>query len=532
VKKISNNYLIIIPIISLIGGIWQGQYTDDGYHWGFIFSNALDLIDGKVPYKEIFLEYGILTTIINSVILLIFNKNILSLMLITCIAYSLTIFLIALITQNFTEGKYYGFLSTIIIFMIYPWPVSPWPNFTSFFFTTLFCYLYLSEKKKYSLLAGTSLALAYLTFTTVYNIIIILFLLIILIFILIYRKKLMLDFIKKNILVSFGFLIIFLPFILYLFYNDLFTVWASYQKIPFILADKHNLPIYGKILDYIYFLFIYSFKNFIYEPQISVFLFFFLSNIALTIKLLINFNKDKKFTSLNLNLFVINILILCLNIYAQLSDIDKLATSLLLGIVPLYILIDSFNNYENKIISNFIILSISIFSILFAFGLENAENDASRSAYFKDLKNMENKFKSNEISYFSKQKWSKNSWNTLNKFMHFQKKIKNNCNVNYGANLTINTFYYSLLEYEKIQLIPFFFKDLDGLFRNYFEPNLIRELQREIDKNNIIIISSENNDKYLNLQEYADPKKIDLNAYNDKISEFLYIYYPKKCENN
>ena len=181
-KKISNNYLIIIPIISLIGGIWQGQYTDDGYHWGFIFSNALDLIDGKVPYKEIFLEYGILTTIINSVILLIFNKNILSLMLITCIAYSLTIFLIALITQNFTEGKYYGFLSTIIIFMIYPWPVSPWPNFTSFFFTTLFCYLYLSEKKKYSLLAGTSLALAYLTFTTVYNIIIILFLLIILIF--------------------------------------------------------------------------------------------------------------------------------------------------------------------------------------------------------------------------------------------------------------------------------------------------------------------------------------------------------------
>ena len=138
-------------------------------------------------------------------------------------------------------------------------------------------------------------------------------------------------------------------------------------------------------------------------------------------------------------------------------------------------------------------------------------------------------FKSKEIKYFNKQKWSKNSWNSLNTFMSIQKEIKNNCNIKYGANLTTNTFYYALLEYEKIQLIPFFFKDLDGLFRNYFEPYLNIELQREINNNNIIVVSSENNEKFLNLKEYAAPKKIDLNAYNDKINEFLYIYYPKKC---
>ena len=194
-KNIRNYLLILIPIISLIGGIWQGQYTDDGYHWGFIFSNALDLIEGKTPYKEIFLEYGILSAIINSIILLIFNKNILSLMLITCIAYSLTIFLIALIIQKFTNNKNYGLLSTLVIFMIYPWPVSPWPNFTSFFFTTLFCYFYLFEKKNYNLLAGISLALAYLTFTTVYNIIILSFVLFILLFILIFKKNIKSDFI-------------------------------------------------------------------------------------------------------------------------------------------------------------------------------------------------------------------------------------------------------------------------------------------------------------------------------------------------
>jgi len=47
----NKNYsLVIFPIISFIGGIWQGQYTDDGYHWGFIFSNALDIINGKIPF--------------------------------------------------------------------------------------------------------------------------------------------------------------------------------------------------------------------------------------------------------------------------------------------------------------------------------------------------------------------------------------------------------------------------------------------------------------------------------------------------
>ena len=90
-KKI---YFFIIPIISLIGGLWQNQYIYDGYHWGFIFSNSLDLIDGKIPYKEIFLEYGILQTILNSIILIIFNKNIYSLLAFTCILYSISLYLI------------------------------------------------------------------------------------------------------------------------------------------------------------------------------------------------------------------------------------------------------------------------------------------------------------------------------------------------------------------------------------------------------------------------------------------------------
>ena len=233
--QLSNkNYsLVIFPIISFIGGIWQGQYTDDGYHWGFIFSNALDIINGKIPFKEIFIEYGIFSTVVHSITLLIFKKNLLSLMVVTSLFYSLSIFLIGSITQKFTLNKYLSFLSTLIIFMIYPWPVSPWPNFTSFFFIIVFCYFYVLESKKYNYLSGISLGLAYLSYTTVYNFIIFLFLLLSSIFIILNLKRIDKNFIKKNINCFNGFILTISIFIIYLIYNNLLGVWLDYQKIPF-----------------------------------------------------------------------------------------------------------------------------------------------------------------------------------------------------------------------------------------------------------------------------------------------------------
>ena len=240
----NKNYsLLFFPIISFIGGLWQGQYTDDGYHWGFIFSNALDVMNGKIPFKEIFIEYGIFSTIIHSVTLLVFKKNLLSLMMITCLLYSLSILLIGSITQKFTLNKYLGFFSTFIIFMIYPWPVSPWPNFISFFFIVLFCYFYILEGKKFNYLSGVTLGLAYLSYTTVYNFIIFLFLSICLIFTILTLKRIDKNFIKKNINCLVSFVVTIGIFIIYLLYNNLLSVWLEYQKIPFIMADAYDITV-------------------------------------------------------------------------------------------------------------------------------------------------------------------------------------------------------------------------------------------------------------------------------------------------
>ena len=117
-----------------------------------------------------------------------------------------------------------------------------------------------------------------------------------------------------------------------------------------------------------------------------------------------------------------------------------------------------------------------------------------------------------------------------NSFLKFQNNIKDKCKLQYGANLTSNTYYYVLLENEKIQVIPFFYKDLGKTFRSYFDIDLIKKIQNEVNNQNILLVTSENNHKLINLGNYNNPIKIDLNKFNKKLEKFVYIYYPKKCK--
>ena len=136
-KKIKFLYYIV-PIVAFIGGIWNGQFINDGYHWGFIFSNSLELLNGKKPFEEIFIQYGLGTTLIHSFVLLLFEKNIFSIVVFTSLIYSISLFLISKITYKLTNNFFYSLFSSFSIFIIYPWPTSPWPDFIAFFFIVLF----------------------------------------------------------------------------------------------------------------------------------------------------------------------------------------------------------------------------------------------------------------------------------------------------------------------------------------------------------------------------------------------------------
>ena len=92
------NYLIIF--LFFLYAIILTSYHYDGHHVGLIYSNSIDFINGKLPYKEIFIQYGILTTIINSIILIFFQEKIFFIIFFNSIFYTLAIIFISKTIKN------------------------------------------------------------------------------------------------------------------------------------------------------------------------------------------------------------------------------------------------------------------------------------------------------------------------------------------------------------------------------------------------------------------------------------------------
>ena len=88
-ERYSRLLLIATPVVIVFFSLWQGAYDIDPHHWGLMLSNAKDLYEGLIPYKDIFIQYGILTTILQALAFGI-GKNMLSIILITSICYAST----------------------------------------------------------------------------------------------------------------------------------------------------------------------------------------------------------------------------------------------------------------------------------------------------------------------------------------------------------------------------------------------------------------------------------------------------------
>ena len=517
--------LLLISLLSFFGGLWHNQYIYDGYHWGFIFTNALELLDGHKPYSEIFLEYGFLAVFINAITLKIFDNNIFSLITLTCLFYSLSLYFIGRITYSITDNKLYSVFAPLILFILYPWPTIPWPNFYAYFFTILFCFFYLKEKNIYSYYAGFNLALAYLCLTTVYNLVIGLFIILLFVF----KNKLNNK--KKLVKTLSLFSVICLSFIIYLKYEGILSIWYQYQMIPFIIEASYynnDNKLYTLLLRYIYFLTINPVKNFILEPQWAAYAILFYSNVIIILLFVFNF-FDKKKLKFHDEILVINLLIFSLNIYAQILGIEKLATSISLGSISLAIILVNIKSRENKFILKFSVMFICLYSLIFSYNLNSSKIAGLRTAHLKDLSNLDIKINNDQFEYFKNQKWNEEKWIEIDKLINIQKLIIKKCKVKFGVNLTSNNFFHSLIINDKKQIIPWYEKKIE-IMKNFVEPDWVEKIQDEIDNNNIFIISMKNNHKLLNFKNYSKPIEIKgFNEYKNIDNNTIYIYHPQKC---
>ena len=150
-KNVISNYstifLGVFSILSIFLSINVGINLYDVAHPIKMFVEANQLLSGLTPYKEIFISYGYLTTVLHSFSIILFGNQVLSVWIITGIFYALTFPIFFLILQNLGIEKKISILSIIVIFLIHPSSLLPWSTyFAYFFFFTRFIFFY---KKQY-----------------------------------------------------------------------------------------------------------------------------------------------------------------------------------------------------------------------------------------------------------------------------------------------------------------------------------------------------------------------------------------------
>ena len=141
----------------------QGAYHLDPFHWGLMTSNAVDVARGRVPYKEIFIQYGFLTAYLEYLFFAA-GKNVLSIIFGVSTLYSVGLVGVYFLTFHLVQKRRVALYAFLTCFLIHPLAIFPWPNYLAFPFITFGCLCVVKGRGNWwiGLLGGALLGLAVL----------------------------------------------------------------------------------------------------------------------------------------------------------------------------------------------------------------------------------------------------------------------------------------------------------------------------------------------------------------------------------
>ena len=141
----------------------QGAYHLDPFHWGLMTSNAVDVARGRVPYKEIFIQYGFLTTYLEYLFFAA-GKNVLSIIFGVSTLYSVGLVGVYFLTFHLVKKRRVALYAFLTSFFLHPLAIYPWPNYVAFPFITFGCLCIVKGRGNWwiGLLGGALLGLAVL----------------------------------------------------------------------------------------------------------------------------------------------------------------------------------------------------------------------------------------------------------------------------------------------------------------------------------------------------------------------------------
>ena len=111
--------------------IFRGMYHIDPHHWGLMLGNAKDIYDGKAPYKEIFIQYGFFTTLLQAAGYAI-SKSLIALVASSAIAYILGLVILYRLALDILKSELLATYVVVIAFLLHPLAIFPWSNYIAF----------------------------------------------------------------------------------------------------------------------------------------------------------------------------------------------------------------------------------------------------------------------------------------------------------------------------------------------------------------------------------------------------------------
>jgi hypothetical protein len=492
----NKNYVIdffafVISISAFILGFYSFKYNQDFHHWGLQLSYLIDYKNGFSFFKEIYLQYGQGQTLFLYIVDKVFDINFFTIGIVVQLIYSINLFFIYKVFCTFLR-KQYALLILLLIYLIHPYIIYPWPDYSSGLCLTLAAY-FLLIKKNYSnfnyIFSGFLLFLS-IFFRTSYLITIIPGF----IFFFLFFKK---NFIKEkiNILALSFFSFLFLYFVFlnknlsYWYYQGLGSItsyaYGSNHYLMSTVIDNYgeNVWIFLKLskmfLRFLYKLFnIFSLNNFIFTFFLVVSLFYL---FFLYFK-----KKIKEITSLEIKLiFVLFIgffgFLQSFMIYETFRNINST-----LGIIFFGMYILKKINFSKK---NLLVIRMLIFLIIINL-LQKFPNVSNYSQLF--FKN-NGDFVESSVNYFPKNSLllieNNNYYKKLNQVVcSWDKKI-----INLSYDFVIPYLCNSNKKKFSAMMVGFFAKTNPREYKRIFENNILLDdemliTSKDINSTNIIKI--------------------------------------------
>lgn len=497
----------------VLGSLFQGIFSQDYHHYGLMLSNASDLSSGKLPYKDIFIQYGILTTLVHGLAYTFF-KSTLALTGITALFYAAGILILKKIYDQCYPKNKFGIYFLLVCCLFHPVIFLPWSNYISFPFLMLSILILVAEDRVESLvkniLCGISFGLAILAREgNIVAVAIFIFASMTIDFFQ-YKKSLKKVLIRYGVILM-GMILVLMPFFIYLTVNKLFFYW----KIHAIDLPK----VYAEVV----------------FPNINFYKFYLRFFKQLIIGIL---NFDVRWLLIGAILFV-NFLGIYKFIFSKTRAIDavvitKLSIASLALLVSMLHIPEIFRFASGGILGLILLFGIlekkpwGILCIFFMIGALSATLFSGTSGVKVTYQFFQNQHKLRlvDIEGFKGLVWPDGAAIAYKKISLDLTKLKSNpCNFRYHYNATDNNFVAFLSPFSKFQLAPHNFSS-DNYSSEKFDglrPDL-NYSTRILQSDDILIFDYIKNENYSS--RYSD---YVLYSRYDIYGEILGIFIPKKC---